>query len=179
MITYPVSPEARFNLYRISTGEIIKRTIAWPRSDGMQIVGLDPDLVYLEITEQLRPDYDPRYYVLVTTETPNVANESWDITYNTQKRPVEEITRAAENVEAAIREAILPQDKVNLYLLLAVATLFRRVEGLTLTNKENVLKDRVVSMAIKVWSNRDAFDTKVTQIEANQEPDLDTYPEAP
>lgn len=175
MITYPVSQSTKFVVYRISTQEIIKRNAPWPNGNGDPLApgSYDPDYVYLEMKKGSVPNYDPRYFVLITTETPDIPNEEWNITYSTQKREALEIGVAIDNIEASKRESILPQEQINFYLLLAVATLFRRIDGLQLTQKEIALKDMIISKAIKVWNNRDRLDLIKSQIQSGQEPDLD------
>ena len=90
-ITYPRPTDAKYVLYKISTSEVLKRNISYPRTDGGEIVGLDPDLIYLEMQTNAVPDYDPRYFQRVVTETPILDDGIYEIVNTTQKRPVDEI----------------------------------------------------------------------------------------
>ena len=54
-ITYPVDSNSRWTFYRQSNQTVVRHRVAWPRKDGMEIVGLDPDIVPLRNTEGLRP----------------------------------------------------------------------------------------------------------------------------
>lgn len=60
MITYPVDVEnTRWAAVRISDNSILKRNQKWPRRDGGEIVGLDPDIAPLLEVEGAQPNYDP------------------------------------------------------------------------------------------------------------------------
>ena len=60
MITYPVDvANTRWSLWSIGGAAIIKHNMAWPRADGAEIVGLNPDLVPLLEVEGAEPVYDP------------------------------------------------------------------------------------------------------------------------
>jgi hypothetical protein len=45
-------------MYRVSTEEILKHKVPWPRADGAEIVGLDPDLVPLLEVNEPQPPFD-------------------------------------------------------------------------------------------------------------------------
>ena len=85
-------------LIRKSTGEIIKRGL-YPREDMALIDGLDPDLEWLLVYIPYEaPDYDPRVFVLTTTESittqphPDYIHlNQFLVTYNTVKRDIESI----------------------------------------------------------------------------------------
>lgn len=55
---YPVDPSSRWAFYKVSTGEVLKHNIRWPRADGGEIVGLDPDIVPLLEVDEPQPAYD-------------------------------------------------------------------------------------------------------------------------
>ena len=59
MITYPVDPNSRWAAVRISTNEVVKHNQKWPRADGGEIVGLDPDIALLLEVDVPQPAYDP------------------------------------------------------------------------------------------------------------------------
>ena len=76
-ISYPVDPTSRWAMYRLSTGEIIKHRVRWPRRDGSEIVGLDPDIVPLLEVQEEQPPFDS------ATETVEKAAPLVDVDANT------------------------------------------------------------------------------------------------
>ena len=102
MITYPVDVEnTLWAAWRISTAEIIKHAKPWPRHDGGEIVGLDPDLVPLLEVQGARPAYDAaterltRSAPIVDVDA-NTHTHGWEITPLTQQ----EIDDIAERAQA-------------------------------------------------------------------------------
>jgi len=102
MITYPVDVDGtRWSLVRISTNEIERHNKPWPRADGQQIVGLDPDLVPLLEVQEAQPVFDPAIERLGRTaaviDIPNNTHtHGWEIIPLTQ----EELDAATELAEA-------------------------------------------------------------------------------
>lgn len=168
-------------LIRKSTGEILKRA-PYPRADMGPIEGLDPDLEWCVIRVPFAPpEYDGRYYRLVSTEQRGTDHDTefehlhpWLVTYTTEKWPVAEIKETVENRESNANEGLVKVVEHLKLLALGIGTLFRRVEGLTLTQKEAAIKTRCVDLAIKVWQNHDRSQEIKTQIDSGQEPDMDT-----
>ena len=167
-------------LIRKSTGEIIKHA-DYPRLDMQPVSGLDPDLEWLiKTTPYVQPDYDSRIYILnqiesVTTEP----HPEWpwlnqyQITYQTVKRVADEIIQAIENAENEANSNVLPYTKQLKILSLGVATLFRRVEGMTLTAKETKIKNKCLAIGTNVWKNHDTATAKVAEVTAGSEPQID------
>ena len=91
-ITYPVSADSRWSIYKISTSEVVKNRQAWARSDGEEIQGLDSDFVYLLEQTDAKPTYDSATHKLEKTTTVDVPNntitQGWTVTALT----AEEIT---------------------------------------------------------------------------------------
>ena len=84
MITYPVSPDSRWAIWSISQAEILKHNKPWPRLDGMEIVGLNPDTVPLLEVEEAQPAYDPATHYLnrtapVVDVNANTHTHGWEI----------------------------------------------------------------------------------------------------
>ena len=94
MITYPVPPESRWATWSISEAIIKQHNKPWPRADGGEIVGQDPDIVPLLEVDVPAPvdgvDYDSATQK-IQRGTPIVdvpANEhrhGWDIILLTQE----------------------------------------------------------------------------------------------
>lgn len=173
-ITYPRNTESKYVLFKISTEEVLKRNASYPREDGGEISDLNPDLIYLEMVESPVPDYDPRYFIRTTTETPILDTGIWDITHGTQKRPVQEIEQVVENIEAEANQRVVPYEKQLKYLLLGVGLALHQIDGQSLTTKQSALRNLIISKAVKLWKNDDIASQLKTLIAGGQEPDLDT-----
>jgi len=98
MITYPVNVETtRWSAVRISDNVIVKHNQKWPRADGEQVVGLNPDIALLLEVEGAQPGYDPLTHRLVRSapviDIPaNTHTHGWTTEALTQ----DEIDNAAE-----------------------------------------------------------------------------------
>lgn len=167
-------------LVRKSTGEIIKHDL-YPREDMQPVEGLDPDLEWLLKYEPfVRPDYDSRLFILQQneeiTETPHpdyAHLNQYLITFATLKRDVEEIQAHIENAETNANQSVLPYEKQLKIITLGLGVLFRKVEGMSLNAKEQVIADRVESIAVKLWKNDQTLRDKVEQLANGEEPNLD------
>lgn len=173
-------------LLRISTGEILARA-NYPREDMGPVQGLDPDLEWMVVREPFPiPNYDPRFYALVTTEQRGPDPDAtfahlhpWLVTYTTQKRPKPDIIVSAENKERTELDRHVRTVEFQKLAMLGLAILFREVQGLQLTGRENTIKAGILSTAVKLRANDDHLQEIITQINANQEPDLDSGWSAP
>jgi len=167
-------------LIRKSTGEIIKHGF-YPREDMQLIEGLDPDLEWLVKYEPfLVPDYDSRIYVLnrheeVTTEShPDYPHLNvYKITYSTTKRTTEEIETSIVNAENNANEQVIPYTKQLKLLALSVGVLFRNIEGMELTVKEQAVKNKMMQVAVNVWKNDAKVREKIQQLSEGIEPNID------
>jgi len=54
-MNYPVDTSEKYTLYNTATSEVVRERINYPRADGEQIVGGDPDLVFLQVVSTDRP----------------------------------------------------------------------------------------------------------------------------
>lgn len=100
-ISYPVAEDSRWSIWSISDAEIKRHNKPWPRKDGMEIVGLDPDLVPLLEVNEPQPAYDAATQQLERTppvvDVPNNTHtHGWAIV----PRPQEDIDAEAEREQA-------------------------------------------------------------------------------
>lgn len=168
-------------LIKKSTGEIIKRA-DYPRVDMQPVDGLDPDLEWLIVYEPfIQPDYDPRIYVMQTTENitttphPDYPNlNQFEVTYNTIKRDIEQLSYAVQNAENIANEGILSQTDFNKVVLLGLGVIVRYAKGQTLTQKEIDMMNKILAIAVKVWKNDETSQLLVDDFVAGNEPDIDT-----
>jgi len=54
-MNYPVDTSEKYTLYNTATSEVVRERINYPRADGEQIVGGDPELVFLQVVSTDRP----------------------------------------------------------------------------------------------------------------------------
>lgn len=145
------------------------------------VVGLDDDLEYLAKTTPFPiPDYDPRLFVLVTTQqlVDEVSSypplRKWEITYTTQGRSIEEKNVSVDEAEADANVSVFPTNKHLKYISLALAILDKKASGLTIGNKEQEILNRVNSKAQRVWSNHIISESKKDDLSNNKQIDLDS-----
>ena len=116
MINYPVSPESRWAMWSISQAEILKHNKPWPRRDGMEIVGLDPDMVPLLEVQSPQPAYDPATEKLERSTTvdvdANTHTHGWNIVALTQAELDAIAAQAANDAEREQAKAVY-QDLMN------------------------------------------------------------------
>jgi hypothetical protein len=160
-------------LRRISTSEIINRAVVYPNVvDDAPIVGLDPDLEYLAMDRDVQPDYDSRIYNLLTSEAKD--GNLWRITYSTPKKVADQIKLAVQNREATeVGVHLTPMERDKM-LLLAVGVLFATQTGVTLTQRQQAIKTRVLNAVQRVLANDQRAAQLFAAIDADQVPDIDT-----
>jgi len=167
-------------LLRISTGEILQRGI-YPRQDMEPVVGLDPDLKYLLVyVPYPEPIYDSRLFVLniqeeITTEPhPDHTHlNQFKVTYSTYKRANTDIKLAVDNAESLCNEGLFLKPKQLKYIVMALGALNRSRNGIAITNREVEILDKVQGYAVKFAQAENNRDIKYTQIDNNEEPDID------
>jgi hypothetical protein len=83
-ITYPVSADSKWSVYQLSTQQVIASRQPWAVADGSEIVGIDPDYVYLLEVTEAKPTYDNATHKLVKdavnyNTVDNTATTSWSV----------------------------------------------------------------------------------------------------
>lgn len=159
-------------LRRISTNEILNRNILYPAAqDDAPIEGLDPDLEYLAIDQDVPPVRDHRLFDLQTQEAR--VGDTWKISYTTPPRSADARKRAASDVEAQKNSAHITTQEQLKILVLGLGVLFRITNNQSLTTKEQAIKNRIMAHAATFLKN----DTRLAQVfaalEAGQDVDID------
>jgi hypothetical protein len=176
-IQYPVDVEnTRWAVMQISTGQIISRNKTWPRADGSEIVGLDPDYVYLKQVRAAEPQYESRFYRLQATETPDAEANTLTTSFTTVKRAEEEQIAAAENEERAQFLKHFQFEKLQLETAVMVGLITHfAIDGQTIPAR---FRSRMAAYTNKVKNkvlpNLDRLNAIIADIKAGNEPDLDT-----
>ena len=113
-ISYPVDPDSRWARWSISNSEIIKHNKPWPRADGMEVVGMDADLVPLLEVNEDQPVYDPAtHYLSRTAPVVDVANNTHTHGYEVLPRSQEDLDADAEREQAKALYAALQSGSGN------------------------------------------------------------------
>lgn len=182
-INYPVNiSNTKWAVIRQSTGEIISRNQTWPRSDGQEIQGLDPDYVYLLDVRFLpsshpqyvaQPNYDSRLYYLVATETPNIPNNVLNLQWSSVKRGIEEQTESALNKETEVLSSIIDFSREIIETRLAVSAILTQLSGQNLPQKAVTFVNDYRQKGIKIWNNRGRLSEILNEINNSIEPNLD------
>lgn len=168
-------------LIRISTGDIIKHADL-PTLDPLSpIPGLDTDLKWLIKFQPFnQPDYDIRLFILKKIEEVTVIPHpdyplysQYLITFDTIKRPADDIKAQVDNAERAALGRIFPPERQLKTLSLGLAVLFRETANLALTPEEEAIKTQVIEMSDKLWQNHETAKLKKTEVDEGGEPNLD------
>lgn len=132
------------------------------------------------------PVYDTRIYNLLIQEDilsiphPIYSTlKQFQIVYSLQKRTVDELKTAVEDVENQIDNLIFTREKQLKFLTLGVGILFNELESnvpgsLVLNQKETFIKDKIVEYATKIWQNDQIARNKKTRVDSNKDISLET-----
>lgn len=173
-------------LARKSTKEPVKFGV-YPRQDMQPVEGLDPDYEWLiEHIPNEKPDFDPRIFVLATNipdlqyldtfeEHPNYPGlKEYRITYSPEKRTNEEIIDSIDNAERDANDLIISESDRNIKLVFMLTSVLKASKGLQLTPTEQGHIDELTLVNMKLSKNLDNRNLLVSQVEANQVPNIDT-----
>jgi len=175
-ITYPVDVEnTRWSILQISTGQIVGRNKKWPRADGGEIVGADPDYVYLLQSSTEQPQYDSRLYTLEGNEEVSPEANTIGLRWEARKRPLDEQKQAAMNEEAYQFTRHFPVERVALETTLMVGLIYTfAIDGQTIPLRFRAFADKFNNkVKNKILPNRDRLDQLLAQLEDPQTPDPD------
>ncbi|MEZ0390420.1 MAG: hypothetical protein ACAI34_25295 [Verrucomicrobium sp.] len=172
-----VNGRKQYVLQRVSTQEIIKRGAQYPTAeDGGAIAGLDPDLRYLEMWRDVRPDEDPRVWIVSTAEAVEEVESLlvFHMTYVTTRRSSNDIKNAAKNVESAKNQEHIATSELLKLSVIGQGILFKRLANQTLTVPEEAVRTRIVEAASALRGNDARLTAIIEAVEAGDDVDLDS-----
>ncbi|NJM15924.1 MAG: hypothetical protein HC896_11660 [Bacteroidales bacterium] len=159
----------------------------YPNIDPNAAITFTPDLTGYEwlhfFTENSVPnDYDPRIWeqneVVVGPTTikhpvyTNINQFRTEITL--VKRAKEDIINSIREKEAWANSTLIQEsEKDKMYTLTNLAQQ-RQFEGITLTEQELAVINRMKEVGVKVWQNAQRAEALIAIVDANNEPDIDT-----
>lgn len=108
-ISYPVDVDnTRWAVWRISTAELVRHNVRWPRADGGPLVNADPDYVPLLEVNEAQPAYDPATHKLErSTPVVDVAANTHTHGWSVVALSAEELATIAERETAIALYAAL------------------------------------------------------------------------
>lgn len=173
-------------LVQKSTKSIIKHGL-YPRADMMPVEGLDPDYEWLiKNIPYPEPDYDPRIYIMGTNlpdlefleifaEHPEYSGvREYKITYSPEKRPQDDIIRAIENAEKEANGLVFSEGVHKDESIFMMNAIHKDAKSLDLTPQEQSYVDKLSEINVKISKNLSNKLLLVSQVNANQEPNIDS-----
>lgn len=144
----------RFVIWRVSTSQFTNMNAVWPRTDGGQIVGANPDFQYFKKVPGTPPDIDHRY--TLTTEfgkvpiTPTPADGlpvgTYEAVYTLVKLPVEDLKIQVENEFQHQLTLQFPQTNNPAVLIEAADALARKDSAAVLTEDQQAKIDAILGV---------------------------------
>ncbi len=156
----------RFVIWRVSTSQFTNMNATWPRTDGGELVGANPDFQYFKKVAGTPPDVDHRF--TMTTEYGKVAitpapaaglpQGTYEAQYTLTKLSTADLKAQVDTEFQKQVRTQFPAVEDPSRLLLAAGALARKQDGATLTADQEAIID-----AVKV--NEDS----IKQIEARRQ----------
>jgi hypothetical protein len=87
-MNYPVDTSEKYTLYNTATSEVVRERINYPRADGEQIVGGDPELVFLQVVLTDRPTPSDGKIVIRGDWLVDLSKETYTETWVEEDRPI-------------------------------------------------------------------------------------------
>jgi len=175
-------------LIRKSTKEIIKHAL-YPRENVTPFLEgeIDPDYEWLIVyTPYTEPDYDSRIYIMVTN-LPNLeflnsfqdhpdypGIKAYQVTYSPEKRSVDEIIISINNAEKEFNNLIWSEAIHKDRMLLMLAAADKKTNGQELNSTEQEYLNDMTNIAVKVSKNLANKNLLISQVNLNQEPNIDS-----
>ncbi len=174
-------------LIRKSTKEIIKHAL-YPRAEITPFLEgeIDPDYEWLiEYIPYTEPDYDSRIYLMVTNlpdlealssfpyhpEYPEI--KAYQITYTPEKRSKEDIIISINNAEKEANSLVWSEAIHKDKMMLMLAASNKKANGQQLNSIEQANLDEMDNIAVKISKNLANKNLLISQVNTNQEPNID------
>ena len=157
----------------------------WPRTDGGQINGANPDFQYYKKVEGDRPDTDHRFTVTsVSGRVPfdpapavGLPQGTYEPIYTLTKLPLVDLLA---QIETAFQQAVrtqFPDTDNPSTLILAAKALTKKQAGATLTTEENAILESVTSVGDAVAQLATRRQELINAATADEDYDLTVWPD--
>ena len=176
--TTGIDPEIdRFVIWRPSTSQYTNMNATWPRTDGGQIVGANPDFEYYKKVESSQPDVDHRYRVTseygktAITPTPAVGlpQGTYSAQHSVTKRDIAELKAQVETEFERQFSLSVSLPSISSQLTATMDAVVRKQNGATLTPKQQAKRDAAVAIGDKVAKLEARRDALLAAIDADQD----------
>ena len=185
-VTTGIDPEIdRFVIWRVSTSQYTNMNAAWPRVDGGEVVGANPDFQYFKKVAGSPPDSDHRFTMTTTFTrvaiTPSPAaglpQGTYEPTYTLTKLPLDDLLA---QIETAYQEQVrtqFPDTENPSTILVAAGAISKKQNGAVLTANEQTTLDRLVALQDKLLQLATRKQELIDAATADQDYDLTVWPD--
>ncbi len=154
----------RFVIWRASMQQYTNMNATWPRTDGGQIVGANPDFEYYKKVDAAQPDVDHRYTITsefgktAITPTPAVGlpQGTYSAQYSLVKRELSELLAQIETEYQRQVRLQFPETENPSTIVNVGGILIKQQSGAVLTEAETAtlaafvaVRDRIVLLAVR------------------------------
>jgi hypothetical protein len=183
--TTGIDPEVdRFVIYRVSTQSYTNMNATWPRTDGGQLVGANPDFEYYKKATPTPPDVDHRFTLTTTfgrvpiTPTPAVGlpQGSYEAQYELVRLPLEDLIAQIETEYQRQVRLQFPETENPSTIVNVGGILIKQHAGAVLTNAEQQTLTTFVSTRDKIVLLAERRAELVAAATADQDYDLTVWP---
>lgn len=184
-VTTGIDPAVdRFVIWRASTSQYTNMNATWPRTDGGQIVGANPDFEYYKKADAAQPDVDHRYTITsefgktAITPTPAIGmpQGTYSATYSLVKRELPELLA---QIDTEFNRQVLlqfPQSDNPTRILLGLGILAKQQSGAALTSEETALLSGGTATSDKVAQLLARKQELIDAATADQDYDITVWP---
>lgn len=174
----------RFVIWRESTQQYTNMNATWPRTDGGQINGANPDFQYFKKVDGDQPDTDHRFTVssvfgrVPADPVPEVGlpQGTYEPVYTLTKLPLADLLA---QIETAFQQQVrvqFPDTDNPSTLILAAKAIAKKQAGATLTTEENAILSSVTSVGDAVAQLATRRQELIDAATADEDYDLTVWP---
>lgn len=183
--TTGIDPEVdRFVIWRPSTSQYTNMNATWPRTDGGQLVGANPDFEYYKKVVPSPPDIDHRYTLtttysrVATTPTPDVGlpQGTYEASFQTNLLPLEDLIAQIETEFQRQVRLQFPDTENPSTLIMAAKAIAKKQSGAQLTADEQALLDTVAATGDKVTQLAERRQELIDAATASEDYDITVWP---
>lgn len=177
-----IDPEVdRFAVWQVSESRYTNLNAPWPRVDGGQISGANPDFRYYKKVDVERPDVDHRYTVdsvygkIDTSPTPadGLPYGEYKAVHTATKLPVEDLKAQVDTEFQKQVQLAFPTINTPSLLIEAADAVTRKQDGATLTSDQQAVLTAINASGDAVAQLRARKAALYAAIDADQDYDIE------
>lgn len=149
----------------------------------LPVRGISPNLEFLVSTEPFeKPDYDPRVVnLLVSKDIGEISEVPEHANHKTYETRYELVQKSADEKKLSIKESknlanlkVFPVEDQLEYLTMALTVLDRKISGMNISPRQQVILDRVNRRAVSIWQNNLLETRKAADIDNGDPVNIDS-----